>query len=924
MRSVVRTLVIAFTSGILAGPLAAQSGSVKGTVADSAGAPLSGAAVAIEGTGLRALTGPSGTYLITSVPAGSYAVRARLIGYTAVVARITVGRGESVTRDFTLSQSAVRLAPIDVVVGSRARHTAGEELAVPVDVFSAEVLAEQGTTETSQILQFLAPSVNFPRQSVTDATDIVRPFTLRGLSPDQTLVLVNGWRRHQTAVLNTFAYGTGAGSSGVDLNALPSSAVDRIEVLRDGASAQYGSDAIAGVVNLVLREGVFTPFINADVGRHVTSDYPDDGTTFDVGGGVGVKVGRGSLGLFAEYRDRNRTNRAWADPFDTSVTGEADSVSADGKVIVKRNPVLQPSSQWGDGDAKDIMTLANFRLPLDENGTKEIYAFGGYSHRRGTGNGFRRYADDSRNWPQIFEVGFLPQFNPSVNDFSAAAGFRAAFSGWSADIGASFGHNDFAYDLENTLNTSLGPCLDVACAPGLDGIPGTADDPTIPNQTQFFAGRLLRDELILSATTVKAFDVGLPGPLNLAFGAAFRRENYKITEGELASYIDGGSPDQDGGDAPGGSQVFPGFAPADVVDADRNNVGVFADAELNVTEKLLLNGAARYEHYSDFGGQLTGKLAGRFQPTRTLTLRGAVSTGFRAPGLSQVYFRKVITNFIFDATAGRPLPVEVGLFRVDDPVARLLGSQPLQEEKSLNISAGFAVTPTPNLTLTADYFYIKIDDRILLGATFDDDTTLAILARNGISGIGGVQYFTNGLDTKTQGVDFTANLRVPSGYAGRFDFTAAVNYTKNEITRVAPLPPILANSDEPGILDVVTTVAIQEERPAWRGTLTVTYARSRLNALVRGSYFDRFASAQPGYCDDCREEYAGKALFDAEVSYRFLPQLGVAIGARNIFDTYPGIASEQNSFLIYPWAAASPFGYNGRYVYARTEILLGR
>ena len=909
------SLVVAFTLAVLPwASLNAQGGSLRGTVSDSAGNPLSGATISVEGTELKAIAGNSGTYHISNVPAGSYSVRARLIGYTAMAARVTIARGEEITRNFTLRQSAVQIAPIDVVVGSRARHNAGEEMAVPVDVFTAEDLSQQGTNETGQILQFLAPSVNFPRQSVTDATDIVRPFTLRGLSPDQTLVLVNGWRRHQTAVLNTFAYGTGAGSSGVDLNAIPAGALDRVEVLRDGASAQYGSDAIAGVVNLVLKDGVFTPFINADVGRYVTADYPDDGTIVDVNGGVGIKVGRGSLGLFAEYRHREKTNRAWADPFDTSVTGVADSVSADGKVVVKNNPVPQPSSQWGDGSSSDILTMVNFRLPLSAEGTTELYAFGGYSYRKGTGNGFRRYADDSRNWPQIFELGFLPEFNPTVNDASLAAGIRAAVSGWSADFGMERGHNDFAYDLRNTLNSSLGPCLDVACAPDAD----------IPNQTSFFAGRLLRDEFIISGTASRPFEIGMAGPLNLAFGVAYRNENYKISDGEPASYIDGGSPDQDGGDAPAGSQVFPGFSPADAVDAGRDNVGVFLDAEANVTNQLLLGAAARYEHYSDFGGRLTGKFSIRFQPTRTLTLRGAASTGFRAPGLSQVYFRKVITNFITDTLTNRPEPVDVGIFRVSDPVAILLGAQPLKEETSLNFSAGFAITPTPALTITADYYYIKIDDRILLGATFDDDTTLAILARNGVTGIGGVQYFTNGLDTKTQGVDITANWLVPAGSSGQFAFSAGVNYTSNKITRVAPLPPVLENSDEPGILDVVTTVAIEEERPNWRGTLTVNYSVSRFGALARMSYFGGFASAQPGFCDECREEYPSKTLFDAEVSYRFAPQVGFAIGARNIFDVYPGQASEQNSFLIYPWAAASPFGYNGRYVYVRTELLVGR
>src|SRR5204863_108892 len=279
-----------------------------------------------------------------------------------------------------------------------------------------------GTTETSQILQAVAPSVNFPHQSVTDATDVQRPFTLRGLSPDQTLVLVNGWRRHQTAVMNTFAYGMPAGSSGVDMNTIPAAAIDRIEVLRDGASAQYGSDAIAGVVNVVLKEGNFTPFLNATTGRYTPRNYPDDGRTVDVNGGWGAKLGRGTIALFGEFMDRQQTNRAWADPYDDGGSG-------------------------------------------------------------------------------VFE------------------------------------DSDFVYNLKNTLNASLGPCLAPAnpCAPGNDGILGNGDDPGIPNQTSFFAGRLTREEFTTGFNAAKIVTLGLPAPVNVGLGAAYRRERWQIERGELAS-----------------------------------------------------------------------------------------------------------------------------------------------------------------------------------------------------------------------------------------------------------------------------------------------------------------------------------------------------------------------------------------------------
>jgi iron complex outermembrane receptor protein len=632
MKHIVRAMAFSLVIGGSATTLVAQTGTIRGTVADSTGSPLANASVSVEGTDLRATSGAGGEYEITKVPAGRRTLRVRLIGYQAARAVVQIVEGSQNRQDFTLGRTAVQLAPIDVVVGSRARHTAAEELAVPVDVYPAERLQQQGTMETAQILQAVAPSINFPRQSVTDAGDIVRPFTLRGLSPDHTLVLINGWRRHQTALVNNFTYGMGAGSSGVDLNAIPTSAVDRIDVLRDGASAQYGSDAIAGVVNLVIKDGAFTPFLNGDVGRYTSDDYPDDGTTVNANGGWGLKVGRGSLGLFGEFRDRQPTNRAWADPFEDAGTGIADSI-VNGKVVQKRNPVDQPNHHWGDGLEKDILSFANFRLPLNDAGTTEVYSFGGYSHRDGSGNAYRRYASNARNWPELYPLGFLPTFSGVATDWSGAGGVRGLVGGWSYELGAEFGHNHFDYDMTTTNNASLGPCLEVPCAPGADGVLGTADDPGIPNQLSFFSGRVLREELVTGLNIARSVGLGLPAPVNLAFGAAFRRERYVIREGELASWINGGHLAQDSaaaepsGIAPSGSSGFPGFTPADATDRRRNNYGLYADAETNLTPKLLANVAGRFEKYSDFGERLTGKAAVRFQPSPRVTFRASAGTG---------------------------------------------------------------------------------------------------------------------------------------------------------------------------------------------------------------------------------------------------------------------------------------------------------
>jgi iron complex outermembrane receptor protein len=892
-------------------------------VSDSTGSPLSNAAISVDGTALRTTSGDQGGYEIRGVPAGTRVVRARLIGFQAASAPVTVVSTDETRQDFTLARSSVQLAPIDVVIGSRARHTASEELAVPVDVYTAEDIQEQGTTETSRILATLSPSVNFPVQTVTDGTDIVRPFTLRGLSPDHTLVLVNGWRRHPTALLNTFPLGSPAGSSGVDLNAIPASAIERIEVLRDGASSQYGSDAIAGVVNIVMKEGQFSPFINTSAGRYFTEGYPDDGTSVDVNGGVGIKLGRGSLGLFGGFLNREATNRAFPDGTLEDLNGVTDSVDiTTGEIILKRNGVPQPVNHFGDGLERDILSFANLRMPLNASGSTEFYAFGGYSNRVGTGNGFYRKPLNNRNWPTIYPNGFLPEFRPKVNDYSAAGGVRTSVSGWAVDAGGSYGRNTFDYRLRNTLNASLGPCLVTACAPGADGVFGNADDPGIPNQTSFDAGSLKRGEFLAGLNLYKALELGLPNPVSVAFGGAYRRETYEIVAGETASWINGGHLDQGGVDlAPAGSSVFGGFSPTDASKNSRNNVGGYLELESGLTKQVLLNIAGRYEHYSDFGSRVTGKAALRVQPSKQLVFRAAASTGFRAPGLPQSWFSHVTTNFIAGSL------VEVGNFPVSNRASRIFGAQPLKDETSVNLSGGVVFSPMDNLTLAVDVFRITMKDRILLGATYDGttDTVVArILADSGFTTIGAVQFPTNNLDTRTDGIDLTGNLRLPAGN-GSLDLNAGVNYTKNKITRVGGLPPILQGTATSftGALDLLTTLAITEERPDWRGTLTAIWSTGRFHALGRGSYYGSGRSAEFGGV--VGEEFTGRGLFDAEVGYRF-NQVNLSIGAKNLFDTYPSrmLDLDNNNSFTFPWAVASPFGYNGRYLYVRTEMQLSQ
>lgn len=912
---------------------AAQGGTIRGVISDSTGNPVAQTLVVLDPGGLRATSRDRGEYVISRVPPGTYTVRVRRLGFVAPAAAVTVSNSQDVRVDITVRRAAVSLA--EVVVGSRARHTAAEELAVPVDVFSAEDIRAQGTSETSQILSQLAPSVNFPRQSVSDATEIVRPFTMRGLSPDHTLVLINGKRRHRTALIHYYGAGQGAGSSGVDMNAIPAGAINQLEILRDGAAAQYGSDAIAGVVNVVLREGAFSPFLTADLGQYMTSEenpaalasggsrpsFERDGRTFDVNAGWGLPLGRGSLSLFAEYRDRQPTNRAGPDGVDMFVAGDADAV-VDGQLVAKNNSIPQPDHHWGDGASKDLMTFASASFPFDATGTAGLYAFGGFSSREGTGFGYFRPPSSERNWTQIYPNGFLPRFAPDVVDLSGAAGVRGLFADWSYDLGGTVGHNGFKYNLQNTLNTSLGPCLTTACAPGQDGVLGTADDPGIPNKRSFLAGELRLTEAVLSLDASRQYQLGFASPVNLAVGAAFRNERYKILAGEPASYINGFHPAQDGSIAPSGSQVFPGFRPADEADATRNNVGVYIDLEGDLVPRLLANVAARYERYSDFGNKLTGKVAVRFQPTPLLTLRSAASTGFRAPSLNQSFYSSVVTNFKADPVTGNPVPFEIGIFPVNSGEARALGARPLKAESSRNFSAGFAITPLENLTFTSDFFLIHVDDRIVLTGFLDTDSVASIL-RNIGSRAEAAQYFTNAIDTRTRGLDITGDYTA-AALGGTVGLNAAFNFTRTTIPNESsiPLPPELVGTGEEliGKYDEGGLLAMTKERPAWRGTVTGQYTRGWWNGLARYSHYGKYTSSLYSYSGADAQTYGAKGLVDAELGFAPIRGFKLSLGSRNLFDVYPDKMSANNGFDIFPFPPASPFGYNGRFIYTRLEL----
>lgn len=871
---------------------------LSGTVSTKAeGLGLPGATVSIDALGVSVTTDAQGRYTL-SVPAqpGKTAqLKIAAPGFAAKTQNVELNAGP-VTLDYALSVGFSE----ELVVGSRAPGVAAEK-AVPVDIITSRQIVATGLSETAQVIQALAPSLNFPRPTITDGTDTVRPATLRGLGPDQVLVLINGKRRHNSALVHLNG-SIGRGSTGVDLNAIPVSSIERIEILRDGAAAQYGSDAIAGVVNIVLKSGVqplslslagglnkgsFTgnscssAGLNCVLGNDI--DF-SDGEMIDGGGSYGFKLGRGTATLSAQIRRHDRTNRASFDPRDQIVAGDAGN-----------NAVAEPNHRWGDPDTRDVLTFLNVAVPVGSSGTTSVYAFGGYSHRDSNSAGFFRRALDVRNWPQIYPQGFLPTIQPTVVDASGTIGVHGVVAEtWTWDVSAQQGHNSFDFAVGDSLNTSLGP-----------NIP--------PNKTFFEAGTLGLDQLTVNADVTRAVKAGLAGPLNVAFGAEFRRESYSIKAGEPDSYRDGGVKNIAGGVAALGAQVFPGFQPKNAVDVSRHDVAFYVDLEGDVLKRLKLGAAGRFENYSDFGSTVDGKLTARFAVTEKVVLRGAAATGFRAPSLAQSYFSSTATNFLNVPGQGLQ-PFESLTAPVGSQVARALGAKDLEPENSVHFSAGLVVNPTSAFQLSADFYHIAIDDRIVLSGNFNQAQVLPLLQPLGASS---ARFFTNAINTRTNGIDVVASYNAELGSAGKLGLSASYNHNETKLVGTIVTPPQLEG------LGAVLFDRIEQRRvtcgqPSDGGRLGADWRKSRWGGNLRLERYGSYCSFTLAPADD--QEYAAKVLTDLDFSFREA-HYSITIGAQNLFNVLPDRNITVNSFSgIQTFPSQSPFGMNGRYVYARLGV----
>lgn len=858
-------VVLFVLAAVLALPLHAQTATIRGRVLLADGAVLPGATVSVESVVVT--TDAEGRYEI-AVPRGIVRVTASMHGYQTRTAIADTSRGDA-TVDFILNISFGQ----EITVGSRAAGASAEK-AVPVDIIPEEQLDSVASSETAQIIQKIAPSFNFPRPTISDGTDSVRPATLRGLGPDQLLVMLNGKRRHASALVN--ANNTvGRGSSGVDFNAIPASAIASVEILRDGAAAQYGSDAIAGVINLVLKSDAQP--LTVEVKGGLTTH--GDGQMIDTSLSGGWTIGRGVLFATAEYRNRYETNRAGIDPRDQIVNGDAGN-----------NAVSQPNHHWGDSYARDLMVFANLNVPATADGRQIAYAFGGFSNRHGSHGGFYRRALQPQNHRAIYPLGFLPMIEPRIVDGSLTAGMRGGLATWFYDLSAGYGRNELEFHVANSLNTSLGPAVP-------------------PNQTSFYAGTLADSLFTANFDMSKEF-----GPINVAAGVEWRREGYRIEAGEPNSYIDGGFPAQDGSRAAPGAQVFPGFRPANEIDASRHSKAIYLDVEGNVLPKLRAGLAGRFEDFSDFGTTSDGKLTLRYSFSPRVILRGAVSTGFRAPSLNQSYFSAVSTNFLADAN-GVLMPFEVGTYPVGSDIARSLGSTPLRPETSKNLSAGLVLQPRADVELTADFFRIDIDDRIVFSGNFTGDKVRPFLEPFGVTG---ARFFTNAIDTETHGFDLVGNHQRSLGRFGRLDFSAAYSRNETEIVGRRPTPPQLEG------LDLVLFDRIEERRvecgqPKDNIRLLQVWHQGNVNVTARQSRYGEFCSFTIAESQD--QVYGATWLSDIEIAYAWRAY-ELAVGAENLFDAFPDknrLDAPQSNLGIFTYPSQSPFGMNGRFVYTRVS-----
>ncbi|GGD38304.1 TonB-dependent receptor plug domain-containing protein [Muriicola marianensis] len=871
---------------------------ITGKVVDQDGTPLVGVNIVEKGTANGTTTDFDGNYSIRAAANGSLVFS--YIGFETYEEEVS---GRTVI-DVVLTEG-LQLSEVQLV-GSRSPKRTATNTAVPVDVIDvADVVTQSGRIEVNEMLQFAAPSFNANKQSGSDGADHIDPATLRGLGPDQTLVLINGKRRHQSSLINIF--GTrGRGNTGTDLNAIPATAIKRIEILRDGASAQYGSDAIAGVINIVLKDqrdgvsgllsyGAYSTNADVDItdftadnygvwntdgfrldtdkdGNQIGDDQNFDGGSLKAGINYGVGIGdRGFANFTMEYVSKNKTLR----------------------------PAFDFRKGFGEAAIDGFNFMVNSVIPVSDN--TDFYVFGGRNYRDTDAYAFTRNGG-ARVIPSIYPDGFTPRITSNITDNSISAGFRTELpSGWKADFSNTFGKNNFHYFIKGTLNASL---EDVS-------------------PTDFDAGGHSLSQNTLNLDFSKYYDDVLEG-MNLAFGAEYRTENFVIFAGEEGSWgtydVNGllitdpanqtQPVDPDSGDPrPGGSQGFPGYSPANEVDRSRSNFSLYADGEFDLSESFLLSAAARFENYSDFGSTLNGKLAMRVKASDNVNVRGSLSTGFRAPSLAQIYYNLRFTNFVGGVA------LESLLSPNNSPVTASFGIQQLTEEKAFNAGLGLTAN-LGDFSATVDGYFINVQDRIVLTGNFDAPQ---------IPNVEAAQFFANGADTRTVGLDVVLSWKTYFD-DGSFTATFTGNLNDMEITDVKN-----GTLDEQIFFGERDKAFLLASAPDSKLTLNMNYDKDWFDVGLAFTHFSKIElldfqmfedpadyGGLPNQVIAATDTYDPKLVTDLVFGFDLSEDLKLNVGANNLFNVYPDQQDDWTEAGGY--FDAVQMGFGGSFFYGRLNF----
>jgi iron complex outermembrane receptor protein len=761
-----------------------------------------------------------------------------------------------------------------VVTGNRgAEQRTVTSSPVPIDVVSAKQLQNTGKPGLMEALSAVIPSLTLPEKTGWDASGIARAPNLRGLSAAEVLVLVNGKRRHTSATLNINGINTGAAPADLDL--IPISAIDHVEVLRDGAAAQYGSDAIAGVINVILKADTSGTAVT-----NIGQGYDGKKQTVQQSLNKGFEIGNGGIVQLAlDARSQNDDNKA----------------SANGYTYEQAYNQAGRATYGGYGTPKtNLLTLGyNAELPIDDS--LSLYSFTTYSRRKAEqGQNYRlpTITNTITTGPNGYPAGYTPTWSIDEDDFQAAFGGKGTVGAWDWDLSTTYGRNEAEQGTTHNQNPSLGEYT--------------------PNS--FTSGTWISTELTTNLDFKRGFDVGLQKPLDLSYGFEHRRDTYEVQAGDYASYANGGYCVAPGNCASSGAQVTNGISPDEATSASRNSLASYVDVGFNPLPDWYVGTAFRYEHYNEgVGATRSGKLTTRYDFTPQFAVRATVSNGFRAPSLANSLFSARSTTY--GVVDGVYQSINYGVLPVDSAAAKALGAQELKPERSTNFSLGFTLTPTDRLNFTADAYVINLRDRITLTGTLLGPEVTQVLQNNGINSTSGGQYFINGADTRTKGVDLVSNYNQDIGQYGTLKWTAAFNWNQTQILNYKASTNILGTSYD--LMDRQARNLITGVQPSTKLILGGDWSIDRFNlnlALTRyGTYKEVNVSADRSL----DRIYSAKWITDLDLGYNLTKALNIAVGAKNLFDLYPKKQGVPSSTMLASYGTYSPYGFTGGYYYTR-------